>query len=482
MPQSFNWSCFESRVTETVRLWHASLKQPPRPGRRYTLQEQRRSENAYDDALRSVEREAWHAPRTARDRLTSQQRVIAAFAGFSTSALDLDPAATDLLTRDFLPVGAALARWARHFDPNLTMEDITQACRNAWTACGLQPLLGDRIGLTPAILSYSLLYPYSDNYLDRSDLPQSDKLCFSRRFRSRLRGEELTAQKAHEHAVWALVALIEQQYPRLLYPCVFESLLAIHRAQEDSLAQLGAAAHVDPDRLLRISCAKGGSSVLADACLAHGSLTREEGHFAFIWGVLLQLGDDLQDVREDIERNAATLFTRAVSLGQPLDSLVIQLLHFSDVVASRMDSLPHGSPVLKNLLRMSWRSLILMAVAWAHEFFTPDFLAEAESRSPFRFGFLRTRRGRLIGHQGLCTALFNNFTETAETACDLAFPDQLPASLLNELSIRASPQSLSPHSRAVSAKLLLRTGLCASAAAGQCSRRGSSGTDPHRTH
>ncbi len=94
----------------------------------------------------------------------------------------------------------------------------------------------------------------------------------------------------------------------------------------------------------------------------------------FEWGVLLQLGDDLQDVREDIRRGSLTLFSRAAVLGRPLDSLVIQLLNFSEHVGARMDHLPHGTEMLKKLLRMSWRSLIIGAIANSHEYFSPGFL------------------------------------------------------------------------------------------------------------
>ena len=45
------------------------------------------------------------------------------------------------------------------------MMDVVQACRNAWTVCGIQPLVGI-MRMTPAIVGYSLLYPYRDNYLD----------------------------------------------------------------------------------------------------------------------------------------------------------------------------------------------------------------------------------------------------------------------------------------------------------------------------
>jgi hypothetical protein len=373
--------------------------------------------------LQAVEREAKKKPRTRAERLEAQERITASFARFSAAALDLEDDAVELLTDDFLPVGTKLARWARRFDESLSMPDIIQANRNAWTACGLQPLLGERVELTPSILGYSLLYPYTDNFLDRTDVSAEEKRRFGERFRRRLEGGNLAAEYSREAALWALVELIEGQYPRARYPQVFECLLAIHRAQQGSVAQLDRDVDTADDELLRISCAKGGSSVLADACLARGRLNEAESRFGFEWGVLLQLGDDLQDVREDLQRGSVTLFSRAAAMGTPLDSLANQLLSFSEQVGARMDGLAHGSAMLKDLLRMSWRSLIVGAVADSHMYFSPAFLEEIERSSPFRFEFLRARRKRLASREGLYAVLFDAFIEAPEDDdLDLALP------------------------------------------------------------
>jgi hypothetical protein len=417
MRETYSWSWVESQVAQTIEVWNGCAGLTARDGARYNPDEQKTREKAYDKALREVEREAKRSPRTREECLEAQERITGCFARFSAAALDLEGDAVQLLTDDFLPVGKKLARWARRFDESLSMTDIVQACRNAWTACGLQPLLGARIELTPSILGYSLLYPYTDNFLDRVDITAEAKRRFSERFRERLRGERISALNSHEIALWALVELIEGQYPRESHPQVFDCLLAIHRAQEDSVAQLGDDPGGNAD-ILRVSCAKGGSSVLADACLANGWLSEQESRFAFEWGVLLQLGDDLQDVREDLQRGSTTLFSRAAALGTPLDALAEQLFSFSESVGARMDGLPNGSAMLKDLLRMSWRSLIVGAVADSHEFFTREFLAETERSSPFRFGFLRARRKRMTSRQGLFRTLFDAFLEAPEDEDD----------------------------------------------------------------
>jgi hypothetical protein len=270
------------------------------------------------------------------------------------------------------------------------------------------------MALSPSILGYSLLYPYSDNYLDRLDVSSGAKLRFSARFRTRLSGKELSSEDDRETAIWALVAMIEEQYQRSAFPQVYGSLLAIHRAQEESIAQQCGCSPRTDFEILRISCAKGGASVLANACLSRGWLSEQESLFSFEMGTLLQLGDDLQDLREDLKRGSATLFSAAAARGEPLDDLVSQLLGFHERVAIRMEVLPNGSQPLKRLLRMSWRLLIIGAVAHAHEFFSPEFLNELESSSPFRFAFLRSRSRKQARQKGLYKALSRVFLEDPE--------------------------------------------------------------------
>jgi hypothetical protein len=420
---TYDWAWVERQAAQTEQVWHDSAGISASVAQLYSSDEQQRNEQAYDDALLSVEETLRSAPRSKR-KLT-RDRIVSSFARFSARALGLGEEATSLLTDEFLPVGTALARWARQFDADLKMTDIVQAARNAWTACGLQPLLGVPLTLTPSILGYSLIYPYSDNFLDDAETSSDAKFNFSCRFRKALLGEKLPPKNDRERRVWALIGLVESQYPRALFPHVFECLLAIHRAQEQSVVQVHRQNSFEYSECLRVSCSKGGSSVLADACLAYGSLTEQQSRFAFEWGVLLQLGDDLQDVCEDLQRQSMTVFSRAAAAGEPLDRMTIQLLNFSARVGKRMDELPHGTPAFKELLKMSWRSLIIAAVADSYEFFSGEFLHEVERFSPFRFEFLRARKARLASRQGLYANLFGSLLDSEEQFSDgLPCPEQ----------------------------------------------------------
>jgi hypothetical protein len=124
-----------------------------------------------------------------------------------------------------------------------------------------------------------------------------------------------------------------------------------------------------------------------------------------------------------MQRGSATLFSAAAAKGVPLDGLTVQLLNFSERVGRRMECLPHGTASLKGLLKMSWQSLIIRAVADSHEFFSSSFVREAECRSPFRFRFLRARNERLASRQGLYHKLFDALLGDREGRGECALPD-----------------------------------------------------------
>jgi hypothetical protein len=83
-----------------------------------------------------------------------------------------------------------------------------------------------------------------------------------------------------------------------------------------------------------------------------------------------------------------------------------------------MEMLPNASPVLQNLMKRSWQSLITCAVAESHKFFTPAFLRKVETSSPFRFNFLREHRARLARQQYLWPTLIE-YAEAPELAASI---------------------------------------------------------------
>jgi hypothetical protein len=390
-------------VEDSIAEWQASPTGLPQL-ERYDFGEQEQRERLLDCHLDAIDVELRQTSRTRTAAERTIARITSLFVQVSTYSLEIDdPHIQNLLESGFSQVGTDLARSARRLDPDVSMIDILQAARNAWTACGLQVLLGRTLRLTPAIFAYSMLYPYSDNCLDDPAIPCDAKLQFNERFRCRLKGERPPANNRREEIIWHLVGLIESQYARAAFPEVYNSLLAIHAAQQESLCQMERAR--EGCDVLRLTLAKGGTSVLADAYLAAGRLEPAEARFAFNWGVVLQLGDDLQDLYADQARGSLTLFTQAAERGS-LDAITSKTFHFSGKVMEQMSDLASASAAMKELLARSSRMLLIRSVANAPEAYTGAYLAALERNSPFRFDFLREREKRFARRRRSYARLF----------------------------------------------------------------------------
>jgi hypothetical protein len=229
-----------------------------------------------------------------------------------------------------------------------------------------------------------------------------------------------------EARLWQLFELIEGQYCRADWPQVYASLLAIHQAQENSMRQRGSPPSVHGSDVIKLSFEKGGASVLADAHLAAGSLSREEAQFVFAWGALLQLVDDLQDIRQDRRECALTIFTQAAGR-VPLDELTTHTLSFGQKVMRRMDQMPIRCQALKEMIQKSYMSLLVWSAGECGELYTRDYLAELETHSPFRFASVAERRKQVAKLTGPLTRLFEAFLEDEKDQAVFTLPAGWPS-------------------------------------------------------
>lgn len=225
----------------------------------------------------------------------------------------------------FQDMTIAFLKDVRSFDSELSLQDTMQALRNIWILAILQCLFQKYSGYHKAMFAYSMLYPYSDNYLDDCLVSKSEKLRFNEWFTARLKGE-VSPRNAHEEKISSLIAMIEKQFPRTLYPDVYEALLLIQKAQIQSLHQQDGQAQLSDEKLLAISYEKGGTSVIADGMLIDGTLNEEQQRFCMQFGFLLQLGDDIQDAIGDHENHHQTLLSNHLDCYG--DKLILRLLQY----------------------------------------------------------------------------------------------------------------------------------------------------------
>ena len=380
-------------VEKYIAIWQASAADPPALTATYTVAEQQSSELETGSLTDSMDKEFRNYPGGKKQQSAWRERVFATLREFGKTSFRVPDSHFDIIfSPEYFQSSREFVHKARGFDPKMGNEALAQALRNVWVMNCLQMFLGGRPSLTPSIFAYSMLYPYTDNHLDRPELSIKSKEIACRRLGLRLSGEVLAPRDKQEAAVFRLIEMIEGEFPRDAFPGVHSSLLAIHTGQVQSLSQQHPLEIPDEQRLLRISIAKGGSSVLADGWLVAGALAREEADFFFGYGVMLQLLDDLQDLPEDRAAGHWTLFTRTAWTKQ-VESLTNRLWTFMHAVLNSRNCFTSSRCLeIRDLIRRSSTMLMLRAIAECDELFSSEYLQHMERISPLRFAYLKRQR------------------------------------------------------------------------------------------
>ncbi|MFA1715612.1 flagellar protein FliS [Clostridioides difficile] len=287
--------------------------------------------------------------------------------------------------KKFLDITKQFIRDARKFDDDLPIGDIMQAMRNVWISNALQLLFGKEVYYSKANFAYSMLYPYTDNYLDNTNIDKNDKILFNNWLEKRLLGEHIKSKDYHESKVSQMIDYIESVYPREKFTEVYESLLLIFKSQVNSLKQHGKENHLCKEDLLSISIEKGGSSVLVDGYLISGLMTKEEIEFCIGYGFLLQISDDLQDIKEDLKYNHKTIITEMSKEGT-LDKVVNKLINFTIELIDSFKINNKNKSVI-TMIKNDCLMLILFSVVYNAEFFSVGYIKEVEKFIPYTIDY-----------------------------------------------------------------------------------------------
>ena len=297
-----------------------------------------------------------------------------------------------ILSEEFRNVSKDFFYKAREFGPELTPENIYQGLRNVWIMNGLQLMLNLPVEITPSVFAYSMIYPYSDNYLDDANIPPNEKKEFSKRFNDRLHGEKVSPLNHAESQLFKLVRMFEEQHQRDYFPEVYESLYAIQKGQTDSL-QLFKQENLTDSEIRRICFEKGGTSVLADGYLVAGKLTAVQEQALMGYGIYLQLLDDIQDIREDSDSFTKTMCSFLNR--KELDEFVNQTIHFGRETLEEMKCFEaENVEVFLNLMNRSIETMIIESVGLNATGFSSEYLSRLEKTSPLHFNFIRQKKSQ----------------------------------------------------------------------------------------
>ncbi len=381
-------------INHFLNMWDESNTGFPVFYRQYSEEEQAMREIRFDGFQKKMKK---LQSKKNRDVLMADdpgKTLFPAFTDFMENVFDFEPEHLEIILSDsFKNVSKEFFCQARVFGPELSPENIYQGLRNVWIMNGLQVLMDLPVEITPAIFAYSMIYPYSDNFLDDHTVSDTEKRDFSSRFNQRLNGKEVEPENFTEKQLFRLISLIELQFSRNEFPEVYESLYAIQRGQTRSLELINC--NGTEDAVIREICfEKGGASVLADGYLVTGRLSPEQEQALFGYGVYLQLLDDIQDAEEDAKANTKTMFS---CLRNPVkkDAYINRTVDFGRKALGelRCFSSTKTIPMLR-LMDRSIGAMLIESVGLNPEGYSFLWLNQLERYSPLRFKFIREKKSK----------------------------------------------------------------------------------------
>ena len=287
-------------------------------------------------------------------------------------------------------------RHVREFAPDLSMDGIGQAIRNYIVYAMFNEMHQVKPGFRMAGFGYSMLYPFTDNYIDSPAYSDAKKREYNQLIRDKIEGRAVHPDSEHQQKTCDLLSAIESEYPRDQDSRIFTLLLLMLESQEDSLRQQKKGVPLSSDERLDISIKKGGLSVLIDRFLVKKEITKEDLIFYFEFGFFLQLADDLQDIGEDSRAGHQTILT----VDSPHDHSTVDLCHEREKIVNKMLHFIHHivkhyqaeNDTFKNFILSNCYQLVYSSVIGSREFFSNEYLGNLEKYFPVTAPFLETMK------------------------------------------------------------------------------------------
>ncbi len=287
-------------------------------------------------------------------------------------------------------------RKARSFAPDMSPEDLGQALRNFM----VYAIFREQNGLLPScpssIFGYSMLYPYTDNFLDDPAITEAEKGHYNRFIRDKIKGRPLSPASVHEEKTALLLDDIADAYissdseRETAAADIREGLLLMLEAQEISQKQVCPTDLTQQD-ILDISIYKGGLSVLIDRFFVELPMTDDDVLFYFGFGFLLQLCDDLQDIGQDKQSGSRTLLS-CCRTPEETAECVNRIFSYTSAL---FKFCPGKNRDFTAFLLQSCYELILSSAAGSGEWFDPSYLNKLEKYLPVSLGFLDEQKSRM---------------------------------------------------------------------------------------
>ena len=282
---------------------------------------------------------------------------------------------------------------ATSFDETMSMEEIGQAARNYLVYDIFTQIHNLPPVVTPAIFGYSMLYPYTDNYIDDPQYSADEKNDYNRMIAQHIKGDNVKTRCMHDIKTCELIDDVIHFYENDDQTDIRYGLFYMLDAQKLSLTQTKSSLRKDlnEDEIFKISSYKGGISVLIDRFYVSTNMSEEDFLFYLCYGFFLQLADDLQDITEDYNLERQTLFTFEKNDNR-VQIILNKLFHFLQAI---MDAYTINNFELKEFIQKNCFYLLLFSTFGSEENFSKDYLSKLEQYLPVSISFLEKLKEEL---------------------------------------------------------------------------------------
>lgn len=301
--------------------------------------------------------------------------------------LGIDKAMPKETLEDFRTQAMVFLKRVRAFDEKLDWEGMGQALRNYMVYSIFREINGLPQKCTAAIFGYSMLYPYTDNYIDNQEVSREDKRHYNKLIADKLSGDVYEVLSVYEKKTVQLLEAVEESYPQGNE--IFYGLLLMLEAQRDSQKQTDVQQVLSEEEALDISLYKGGLSVLIDRYFVDEPMSSRDMLFYYGFGFLLQLCDDLQDISQDRKNGSRTVFSVCSSM-EETEQKVNKLLRYTSKL---FESCECRREEFKQFLLNNCYLLILFSAMGSKEHFSEQWLAWAESYLPVSQKYFESFKG-----------------------------------------------------------------------------------------
>ncbi len=292
--------------------------------------------------------------------------------------------------------------------PEMSNDDMGQAARNYIVYLMFKEIHNDTSDFSEACYGYSMLYPFTDNYIDNNSCSREEKFRYNSLIRNYLKGEDPLPSSEHDEKTLYFLSLAGKTSGSDISQSASELLLMMLEAQEKSLQQQGSDTLLGYRKRLDISLFKGGLSVLIDRFFVKDKLTREDMTFYLGFGFFLQLADDLQDIKEDSEKRHQTLFTLNLSAEEEEKNVNKLFFFITDLCAA----FPAANRKFLDFVLINCYQLILMGVQKSQEYFREDYVKQLGEYFPVSFSYLASPPENPFSGTAADTKKFDKILET----------------------------------------------------------------------